>query len=58
MPGVTFDIWMRDVNAIITSNIGLSTDDLSDRMYRDAYDDGADPDEYAGEILEEMGFFS
>lgn len=40
---MNFGQWMKEVDAILTEHIGLSSMDLRDRMWRDAFDDGALP---------------
>ena len=38
-----FNIWMARVDAYIEQKFGLSSSDLPDYCYRDAFDDGASP---------------
>lgn len=51
-----FRVWMGLVDAAIASYVGLSSADLPVYPFRDAFDDGSDPAEVAGEMLEEAGF--
>lgn len=37
---VSFDEWMRQVDAVIGSKLGLCSADLSDYAYRDRYAEG------------------
>lgn len=50
-----FTVWMQDVDQILSRAIGLTTQDLSDRAYRDWFDDGATAKEMAEEVLHEEG---
>ncbi len=51
----TFDTWLAAVNDHLGRYL-LSTDDLADRCWHDAYDDGCDPQDAADEaMLEEIG---
>lgn len=38
-----FDVWMKQVNAAINKACGLSSEDLADYAYRDAFDAGKKP---------------
>ena len=38
-----FNVWMARVDALIEKSTGLSSMDLPDYCYRDAFDDGASP---------------
>ena len=40
---MNFGQWMKEVDAILTEHIGLSSMDLRDRMWRDAFDDETSP---------------
>ena len=53
---MTFKEWMKEVDAEVTRKSGLGVYDLADYLYRDAYDDGADPKEVAHEVLAENDF--
>lgn len=56
MPRLTFDEWMKRVDAHVSRICGLSYSDLPDIAYRDMYDDGASPKEAAQEALAEAGW--
>jgi hypothetical protein len=49
-----FDSWMAEVDRLVEAAIGLSTADLSDRAYRDYFDDGLSPREVYREIMDDM----
>ena len=38
-----FDIYMREVNAILVASCGLDSEDLPDWKYHDDYEDGYSP---------------
>ena len=40
---MTFQQWMRKVDAIIDAITGMSADDLPDYCYADAFEDGVKP---------------
>lgn len=42
--------WKCEVNKALIKKIGLSTDDLPDYMYRDAFDNGMTIDEVVREV--------
>lgn len=47
---LTFEQWMKKVDGILASRLcGMSSGDLPDRMYRDAYDGEITPEEYVNE---------
>jgi hypothetical protein len=52
----TFEDWKREVDREVERRIGLSSDDLPDYCYRDAYDAGDAPEDVAIEVLAEAGF--
>lgn len=39
-PKLSFENWMREVNAEISRRTSMVSDDLPDWRYRDAYDEG------------------
>lgn len=47
----TFNEWMRKVNSIVASKLGVGVDDLPDANFMDAYTDGVDADEYAHDFV-------
>jgi len=51
MNKLTFEDWMKKVDKIIESRVGLSSDDLPDVCYRDWYDDGISPDRAANRAI-------
>ena len=53
---LTFEQWRRKVEDRIVDVSGLSSEDLPDRDYTGAYDDGIDPNEFANDILSGEGF--
>ena len=52
-PKLTFDQWMRKVDAHVAGTIGLGASDLPDMPYRDWYDSGTRPQDAAKEVIEE-----
>lgn len=52
-PEISFEGWMRQVDAALVSQVGLSSSDLPDQAYYDHYESGTEPKEVAQEILEE-----
>ncbi len=40
---LTFEDWMKQIDAIISARTGLTHDDLPDVCYRDWYEDGMSP---------------
>jgi hypothetical protein len=53
---MSFLAWMRKVDAALEARCGLTSGDLADFAYRDAFEDECDPEEVADEVLEENGF--
>jgi hypothetical protein len=49
---LTFDAWMRAVDEALIRKVGVSSNDLPDWTYRDAYEDGLTADEAAGAALD------
>ena len=43
MAKMTFEQWKRIVDSVISSKVGLSSDDLPDWSYYDAYTSGVSP---------------
>ena len=56
----TCEQWMKEVDSLISRQIGLGANDLPDFLYRDAYDDGRTTKSVAREVIkvnmDEMGF--
>lgn len=53
---MTYEEWLAEVNRETVALVGMRTDDFEDWKYRDAYDDGMDPDQAAREALEYAGW--
>lgn len=49
----SFGDWMEEVDAALERLSGMSSGDLPDWPYRDAYDDGLNPISVAREVLSE-----
>lgn len=56
LDGVTFDEWMQEVDEHITAICGLTSGDLADQCYWDAWNDGVKPSEQAMSTLRDEGF--
>jgi hypothetical protein len=52
----SFEQWMKDVDSAMDRICGLSSNDISDFCYRDAYDDGRKASSVAREALQADGF--
>ena len=48
-----FEKWMKEIDALLVSEIGVSSDDLPDHDYMDCFADQMTPQEVADEILDE-----
>ena len=48
---LTFKQWMKRVDRLLESALGLSSMDLSDKCWRDMFDDGITPREAAADII-------
>lgn len=53
----TFEEWMAAVDRAIQSKVGLSSSDLADWPFRDAYDSGEAPGSVARALLRSEGFY-
>lgn len=53
---MTYEEWMKAVNAIVEDACGLPMEMLPDWLSRDTYEDGLTPGEGAEICLEEAGF--
>ncbi|AFV51221.1 hypothetical protein ST20ES_91 [Mycobacterium phage 20ES] len=40
---MSFEVWMRHVDALLTRAWGVTSRDIADRTYRDSYEDGESP---------------
>ena len=49
----TFERWIAKVNEILSSQIGLTTDDLPDQCYMDMFEDDVSPSEAAKRAISE-----
>lgn len=54
-PNPAFDAWMAKVEAAIEKATGLSSSDLDDFMYDDAWQDGATPAQAAKAAIKNAG---
>lgn len=50
---MTFEQWMKKVNAKLVATCGLESSDLADIAYYDLFEDGLSPAEAAKEALAE-----
>ena len=48
---MTFKQWMREVDSILESNLGIGYMDLVDQCWRDMFDDGLSPGEATSDII-------
>ena len=46
-----FGLWLFMLDATISRHVGLTAADLPDQAYRDEYDAGTDPTEYAARVM-------
>jgi hypothetical protein len=53
---VSYEEWMRRVDAVVMARAGVSVHDLPDFQSRDMYNDEVTPAEAAAEVLAEEGF--
>ena len=53
---MSFEKWMKGVDAVTTYACGLSYMDLADNCYRDMFDDGMTFAEAANDTLKNEGF--
>jgi hypothetical protein len=56
---MTYEAWMRAVDALAVAKYGIGTEDACDWMSRDAYDDGMSPRQGLAVFraeLEDMGY--
>jgi hypothetical protein len=52
----TFEVWMREINRFMERVVGVSSDDLPDWSYWDAWSDGATPKDAARDALAAAGW--
>lgn len=48
---LTFKQWMKRVDRLLESALGLSSMDLSDKCWRDMFNDGITPKDAAADII-------
>jgi Family of unknown function (DUF5419) len=48
----SFEQWMAEVDEVLVKKVGVSSADLPDWTYRDAFDQGSTPEEAADEAIE------
>ena len=48
---MSFESWMNDVDQLVLKATKMSIHDLPDMAFRDAFDDGATPEEFVEENL-------
>jgi hypothetical protein len=52
---IGFDMWLKEVDRLCMSRLGVSLHDLPDMLTRDAYDSGAKPKDFFNEtVLEQV----
>ena len=49
--GLTFDEWYQKYDSIIIDEIGLSSDNLEDKDYCFAWEQGQSPESFAQEVI-------
>jgi hypothetical protein len=54
---MTYEQWKTAVSALVEDTCGVPMEWLPDWLSRDAYDDGATPQEGAKQCLENSGFY-
>ncbi|QGH78094.1 hypothetical protein SEA_LONEWOLF_93 [Mycobacterium phage LoneWolf] len=50
---MTFEQWLKHVDGLLLMVWGVTSGDIADRLWRDAYDDGVTPAEMVNEIVNE-----
>ncbi|QGJ88846.1 hypothetical protein SEA_YECEY3_95 [Mycobacterium phage Yecey3] len=50
---MTFEQWLRQVDALLLKVWGVTSGDIADRLWRDAFEDGITPAQYVREIVSE-----
>lgn len=53
MATISFEEFLEQVNLYLLRNFGVTSGDLPDYCYRDAYDDGIAPSECAQQVASE-----
>lgn len=54
MDKVAFQAWLRRVDACVARKVGLTTSDLADWAFADAFSDGMSPSEAAAAFLDDV----
>lgn len=49
-----FELWMEQVNALFLAGFGITSDDVEDYMWHDAFTDGLSPREAMDQWKEDM----
>lgn len=55
---MTYEEWLKEVDAYVANWTGACLDDLPDWLSRDAYEDGLDPEDGAAEAMLQIGYYS
>lgn len=50
----TFEQWFQQVDRLISSKLGLGVNDLRDRLWRDAFEEGLTPQEAVEQELGDL----
>lgn len=50
---MTFEQWMRHVDGLLIKAWGVTSGDIADRLWRDAYEDDVSPAEMVRDIIRE-----
>ncbi|AOT25011.1 hypothetical protein PBI_KALPINE_92 [Mycobacterium phage Kalpine] len=50
---MSFEVWMRHVDGLLTKAWGVTSRDIADRCYRDSYDSGESPARVVRDIIAE-----
>ena len=52
----SFASWMKDIDNLLTAQIGLGVDDLADYDFSGAFEDEVDPEEVADNMIAENNY--
>jgi hypothetical protein len=55
MAKITFEAWMSKIDSSLERKCGMSSSDLEDFSYRQAYDDGESVSDTVSAVLENSG---
>ncbi|ADB93783.1 hypothetical protein REDROCK_90 [Mycobacterium phage RedRock] len=50
---MSFEVWMKHVDGLLTKAWGVTSRDIADRTYRDSYEDGESPARVVRDIIAE-----